>query len=147
MEIESLIENVLKLVNDENQIAKSIFNEHEVYRVIKDYPRYMVSSFGNVKNIKTGRILRPGPSTGGYLFVGLHVDGKKQISKKIHKLVSDAFLLNLQNKRCVDHIDHNRQNNRLSNLRLASHHENSCNKSKQLNNKTGYIGVSKEPDK
>ena len=39
------------------------------FRVIKDFENYEVSNFGNVKNIKTERILKPGINRDGYYHV------------------------------------------------------------------------------
>ncbi len=44
----------------------------------------------------------------------------------------------------VEHKDQNGLNCQLSNLRLATHSENCRNKSKKINNTSGYIGVSKQ---
>jgi hypothetical protein len=41
----------------------------------------------------------------------------------------------------VDHKDRQRSNNRIKNLRMASHSDNGCNKGKQRNNTTGFPGV------
>lgn len=41
----------------------------EDWRVIPDFPNYAVSDTGLVKNLKTGRILRPGVHRQGYLLV------------------------------------------------------------------------------
>jgi hypothetical protein len=60
---------------------------------------------------------------------------------RVHVLVATAFIDNPNNKQCVDHVDCNRVNNRVSNLRWATCQENSRNKSKQFNNKSGVIGV------
>lgn len=42
----------------------------------------------------------------------------------------------------VDHVDHDRGNNRLSNLRVVDHAENMRNQSIRNTNKTGITGVS-----
>jgi len=42
----------------------------------------------------------------------------------------------------IDHINGNRSDNRLCNLREATHQQNCMNRSRALNNKSGYVGVS-----
>lgn len=43
---------------------------------------------------------------------------------------------------CVDHIDGNKSNNRIDNLRPASVSQNAWNSKKRVNNTSGYKGVS-----
>ena len=51
------------------------------------------------------------------------------------------FLPNPQNKKFVDHIDGDRKNNKLSNLRWATPKENGANKTKRANTSSKYKGV------
>ena len=52
---------------------------------------------------------------------------------RVHRLIADAFLPNPENKPTVDHIDRNRLNNRLSNLRWADLSEQKNNSSLVIN--------------
>ena len=79
----------------------------EQYKIIKDFEKYEVSNFGNIRNYKTGRILKPGINGNGYYNAMLYIDGK-YFSKCIHKLVAEYFIANPYNKQCVDHIDNNK---------------------------------------
>ena len=116
-------------------------NQIETYANITGFSNYQVSTFGNVKNITTGKILKPQTnSCNGYLQITLMDDGERSY-KKIHRLVANAFLENSEDKKCVDHVDHDRKNNYLSNLRFATHTENNQNKSTYSNNTSGVIGV------
>lgn len=56
----------------------------------------------------------------GYFQVGLCINGKSK-PRLVHRLVAETFLENPKNLRDVDHIDSNRLNNDVSNLRFASH--------------------------
>lgn len=42
---------------------------------------------------------------------------------------------------CIDHIDGNKQNNRIENLRIADKSQNGANRGPQKNNKSGFKGV------
>ena len=64
----------------------------EQYKIIKDFPNYSVSNFGNVKNNKTGRVLKLKISN-GYYQISLYNNGN-QYTKNIHKLVAEYFIPN-----------------------------------------------------
>ena len=113
--------------------------QEEIYASIKGFENYQVSNLGNVKNIKTNRILKQ-VLRGDYLSVVLCESGKKY-TKNVHKLMAEAFLTNDDNKSCVDHIDNNKQNNNILNLRFATHTENSRNRSIAKNNSSSVKGV------
>jgi len=86
---------------------------------------YLVSTEGQIKSlprkgtINKERILKPKIGKTGYNSV--YVDGKW---KMVHRLVAEAFIPNPLNKPCVDHIDFNKDNNKISNLRWVTYEEN-----------------------
>ena len=61
-----------------------------------------------------------------YFQVALNNKGKRKYVS-VHRLVAQAFIPNPDNKPCIDHIDGNRANNRVDNLRWVTHKENSNN--------------------
>jgi len=111
----------------------------EVWLPIKGYPKHEISSTGRIRNIKTKRILKQ-RTNNGYRQICLSNNGE---SKKltVHRLVCSAFHLNPHSKPCVDHIDNNKTNNHIQNLRWVTHSENGMNQSKHCNNKSGATGV------
>ena len=94
----------------------------EEWRDIKGYEgRYQVSNLGRVKSLKDRygnyreKILNPRNSIQGYLDISLYKNG---VSKrfKVHRLVAEAFISNINNYSQVNHKDENKQNNRVENL-------------------------------
>lgn len=101
----------------------------EVWKDIKDYEGlYQVSNMGNVKSLKFGkeRILKECKNNDGYIQVGLFKNGKRKIYK-VHRLVAETFILNIDNKQFIDHINTDRTDNRVENLRWCTHIENMNN--------------------
>jgi len=111
----------------------------EIFNIIKDFENYSVSNLGNVKNNLTGRVLKTSLCK-GYQRVNLSKDGKSKTVYN-HQLVAEHFLLNPENKLCVDHIDNDKENNKISNLRYATHIENGRNSSISKKNTSGVKGV------
>lgn len=93
---------------------------------------YEVSNLGKVRNIKTGRILKPWRCTSGYLEVYLVNNGK--YVKLIHRLVAQAFLPNPQNLPQVNHKDEDKTNNTVDNLEwcTSQYNANYGNRNKKV---------------
>lgn len=100
--------------------------ELEVWKDIANYDNYEVSTFGKVRNKKSGRILKAA-NNGGYYNVNL--SKLKGNCKLVHKLVAETFIDNPENKAHVNHKDKNGLNNRLSNLEWNTPKQNNAHKS------------------
>ena len=70
--------------------VKAIIRKHEnnliklnveVFRSINGYDNYAISSFGRIKNTKTGRILKGFDDGRGYVIVQLFKDGNRRNHK------------------------------------------------------------------
>lgn len=81
-------------------------------------------------------------SRNGYAELQIMRKGKIE-HKKLHRLILEESGYDTTNK-VIDHIDRNRLNNILDNLRICNHQINSWNSSKLSTNTTGYYGVSKD---
>jgi Fe-S-cluster containining protein len=100
--------------------------EIENWKNIIGFENYEVSSFGKVRNKKTGRVLKA-CNNGGYYCVGLSNIKTKTYS--VHRLVCDAFIPNNENKEHVNHKDKNGLNNNINNLEWMTPHENNIHRS------------------
>ena len=109
----------------------------EIWKDISGYERYyQVSNLGRVRslnrvvnnphvgNIKLiGKIKLCPQNSFGYPIVLLHRNGKQSI-KKVHRLVAQAFIQNIDNKPYINHIDGDKANNKVDNLEWRTAKEN-----------------------
>lgn len=100
----------------------------EEWRKIPGYEIYEVSSLGNVR--RDGRVLVP-TMTNGYRMISTSVNG---ISKRVRiaRAVCLAFHPTVEGKITVDHINRNRLDDRVDNLRWADSTEQNINQTKPL---------------
>lgn len=109
----------------------------EVWRQIDGYLYYEVSNFGNIRSWKGrgqhGRKLsEPKPKktfvgSDGYPFVKLQQNGKRT-NYRVHRVVLEAFVGKRPKKMQARHLDGNRSNNNISNLRWGTCKENQADR-------------------
>ena len=109
---------------------------------IVDYPNYLIYEDGRVYNQKFKRYVKPRNNKYGYYQCKLCKNGKPK-SVMIHRLVAIHYIPNPDNKPCIDHIDGNKINNNINNLRWVSHIENgNAFRSIPTNNTSGIKNIS-----
>lgn len=108
--------------------VKGFENEYEVSNLgrVRSLDRTIVQSDGKTIH-RIGIIRTLTTDNAGYKCICIRRDGKN-IKKRVHRLVAEAFIPNLENKPHIDHINTIRDDNRVDNLRWVTQSENSNNK-------------------
>ena len=113
----------------QNQLNKELFNK--VFQDVKDYEGlYKISKNGEIWSCWYKKIMTPNLDD-GYHKIRLRKN-TKSYRCSIHRLLALQYIPNLENKEEVDHIDKNRLNNSLDNLRWVSRIENMNNRKDNL---------------
>ena len=89
--------------------------------------RYSITKDGRVYNERFGRVCRPTPDRQGYLRVALPVDLGISRTFRVHNLVYTNFIGPVPDGMEIDHINRDKTDNRLDNLRLVTARDNSHN--------------------
>lgn len=125
----------------------------EIWKPVVGYESfYDVSNLGRVRTYRLKgssigtlssepRLMRDHIQNNGYKFLFLSKGG---VAKRylVHRLVAEAFIPNPDHKRCVDHINTVKWDNRVENLRWVTHSENSNNPITRENAKEGFYNSS-----
>ena len=105
--------------------------------------KYIISNLGEIKSacgINKGKLLSPSIDTNGYKMIVLQItDRNNRKLCRVHRLVAETFLRPIEKDEEVNHIDGDKQNNKLSNLEIISR---KLNNEKHIN--LIEMGLSKE---
>lgn len=116
-------------------IWKDIKGYEGMYQVsntgeIRSLDRYILRSIDSIPRFQNGKIFSKITNADGYYQIKL---SKNNIPTpfRVHRLVAEAFIPNLNNLPEVNHIDCNRKNNNVNNLEWTSHLDNVKHSSNQ----------------
>ena len=96
----------------------------EIFKTIKEYPLYSISTKGRVMQNATKKIMKPSKKPNGYMSINLFTQDGRRKKELVHRLVAITFIPNDQHLPVVNHIDGVRDNNVASNLEWVTQREN-----------------------
>lgn len=104
------------------------------WKVFPGDPRYEVSTLGEIRNRRTGRIRKPVPIKNGYMTV---MFSSPRILRYLHRIVLETFRGACPEGREASHLNGDRKDNRLYNLRWETREQNL---SRRVKHQTSYHG-------
>lgn len=133
----------MEVLEKYQRILNLPLEDSEDWRVVKDFPNYIITNFGRIFNTKTGRELHPTKRIHEtkYKYVTYRItfrDGKRHKQYDVHRLVAAYFIpftgfnpdgTQLIGRPQINHKDANTANNHYTNLEYCDAQYNSSVKS------------------
>ncbi len=111
------------------------------WKQIEGYENYSISDTGLVMNTKSGRLLKPKNTYDGYCEVRIYKDKNNSKYVRVHRLVALAFVPNPDDLETIVHINGNKKDNRVENLRWLSRYAAQKKPIKCLENGVVYESI------
>jgi len=116
----------------------------EYYERAAEMLRYEPETGKLIRRVTTSSRSKEGDEAGtisdrGYLYVSVTLDGKRKLFRS-HRIV--WFIHHNDIPEMLDHVDGDKLNNRIENLRPATHQQNNQNRQSFRNSTSKYLGVS-----
>lgn len=90
---------------------------------IENFDNYLIYEDGRVYSIKNNIFIKHKDNGNGYKIVTLYNNNGYK-NKYVHRLVAESFIPNPEKLKYIDHIDRDKNNNKISNLRWVSAKDN-----------------------
>ena len=114
--------NYLYSIINPNGESQDLF-QHPIYF------NYAADQDGNIYNLVKKSICTQFTNTLGYLYIWLYDNNKNRKNIKSHRFIYECLTNSIiENSKVIDHIDRDRKNNHISNLRWLSYEDNARNK-------------------
>jgi len=104
----------------------------EIWKELEGFSKYKISNSGKVWSKHYNREMSLKPDLAGYVRMVLHNDKEERKGYRIHRLVALTFIPNPENKKTVNHKNHNRADNKVENLEWATVSEQNNHRQKPL---------------
>lgn len=119
-DVTKLVPHILKwedlpLVNSDRWLSLNNL-EGEIWKDVSEYKGYYeVSNYGRLRRKNTSKILKYKKHRDGYYMVNISANTERK-TLQVHRAVAKAFVSNIENLPCVNHINENKNDNRAVNL-------------------------------
>jgi hypothetical protein len=111
----------------------------ELWAPVREFPEhYEISSHGQLRRKKSGKLRKPQAIKGGYVLATMSVNGKI-FGRYVHRLVVDAFLGPIALGLEVNHKDGVKTNNGVANLEVVTTSENRIHRYRVLGCKPNRV--------
>ena len=127
------------MIQTKTEVAMRPIDGFEDYHICDDGTVYTTKVSPRYNPNGELRILKPRKHPSGYLYIGCYIgegDNKQRLWRRLHRVVYEAFGGKIGEGREIDHIDGNKHNNDITNLRVLTRSQNMLAMHERKRNKT-----------